>query len=175
MSHMQHQRNWEETGFNCGKWWNCGYVAASRSSATEGTQSFQTAPYWNLFEQVRFVHRRQLSSDKLILLYIWFFLFGFFRRRHGNIQERKKYISNKEKLLTAKIMEVKLTLTEVRNHNAASKGKKIGYLCTGKTKLKHSSLNDSIFVSQQQKLWSKHQVNQREIRGNSSDKCLVCF
>lgn len=56
----------------------------------------------------------------MILLYI------FFRRQYDDLQERTKYISNKEKLLTAKIMEVKLTLAEVRNRNAAGKGKKLG-------------------------------------------------
>lgn len=73
------------------------------------------------------MHRHKVSSDKFILLYICFLF--FFRRQCDDLQERTKYISNKEKLLTAKIMEVKLTLAEVRNRNAAGKGKNWMSMC----------------------------------------------
>lgn len=60
-------------------------------------------------------------------------------------------ISNEEKLLAAKIMEVKQTLAEVKNRNTAGKGRKWMSIYRVKQKLT-SSLNNSIFMCQQLKL-----------------------
>lgn len=94
--------------------------------------------------------------------------FAVFRRQIDDLQGRKMCISNEERLLAAKIMEVKQTLAEVKNRNTAGKGRKWMSICRVKQKLT-SSLNNSIFVCQQHKRWSKHQVNQRESRGHPSE------
>lgn len=67
----------------------------------------------------------------------WFYsTFAVFRCQYDDLQERKTCISNKERLLAAKIMEVKVTLAEVKNANAAGKGRN----WMSKAVLKHSSL-----------------------------------
>lgn len=169
LSHLQHQRKWAETRSDYGKWWNCGYVAASRSSSAKGARSFWTDAWRTLLEQARCcVYCIDLKWPQAS----WFYsTFAVFRCQYEDLQERKTCISNKESFLAAKIMEVKETLAEVKNANTAGKGRN----WMSKAVLKHSSLNNSIFVCQQHKLWSKYQVNQREIRGNPSEIMFDIF